>query len=491
MMPSGTKTQGTGRTKHDGRRRFFLWLVLMTIAIIQPAGAQVSDASDSLWSIVLPVASSLDVDMGQVSVSDTKDSVVSGFIRNTGPIPIRIEAISFTGSDAGVFRLVSGQPPFELGIGETKAVEFRFTPSTAGIVTAAIDVRTQASSSTHSIRGEGVLPEIAIRTPFVDFGSVTVGEMKDTLVTAVIRNIGLRTIDISGFAQLGPDQTQFSVISGGGAFKLGPGEARDMVLRFAPTGRGRTSGSVGLYHDGVKSPAMINMFGNGTTPEGRATLVVDTIRANTGDIVEIPVYLRDQHNIESSGATGFYSELRFNASILSPTGDTPKGTVADGERTILLDAIPVQSDGQGRLTTLRFIAMLGNAEGTPLVLEHSFAVGGKIILTEISGYFLLTDICRDGGVRLFSVSGKAALRQNRPNPFNASTVIEYELIERGPTRLLVMDMLGRILTVLLDAEVEAGRYSISFDASSLASGTYVCVLHTPSQHFLRLMEVVK
>jgi hypothetical protein len=57
--------------------------------------------------------------------------------------------------------------------------------------------------------------------------------------------------------------------------------------------------------------------------------------------------------------------------------------------------------------------------------------------------------------------------------------------------MIVMDFLGRTIDVLLDAAVDPGNYSITFDATGLPSGTYVCVLQTPTQRYMRLMEVVK
>ena len=203
------------------------------------------------------------------------------------------------------------------------------------------------------------------------------------------------------------------------------------------------------------------------------------------------MYLRGQQNLALTGATGFFADLRFNATLLSPTGATPQGRILNGERSISLDNIPVQPDARGILARYSFIAMLGDAEGTPLHLENAFAVGGNVAVAEIPGYFLLTDICREGGTRLFHQSGAAGLRQNRPNPFNATTVIEYEVVENGPTRLHVMDLLGRTAAVLVEGTVEAGRYTVAFDASALSSGTYLYVLQTPTQRFHKLMEVAK
>ena len=165
--------------------------------------------------------------------------------------------------------------------------------------------------------------------------------------------------------------------------------------------------------------------------------------------------------------------------------------MTDDERSIRLDNLPLLPDAQGVLARLQFIATLGNAEGTPIHLENSFAPGGDVTVTEIPGYFLLSDICREGGTRLFLETGSIGLRQNRPNPFNASTVIEYEVIENGHTRLFVMDLLGRTVSVLVDGVIEAGRYSVVFNASALPSGTYLYVLQTPTQRLLKLMEVVK
>jgi hypothetical protein len=65
------------------------------------------------------------------------------------------------------------------------------------------------------------------------------------------------------------------------------------------------------------------------------------------------------------------------------------------------------------------------------------------------------------------------LDQNYPNPFNPSTTINYQLPEKNHVSLKVYDILGNLVTTLVDQEMEAGYYSVNWNASQLASGIYV------------------
>jgi thiol-disulfide isomerase/thioredoxin len=63
---------------------------------------------------------------------------------------------------------------------------------------------------------------------------------------------------------------------------------------------------------------------------------------------------------------------------------------------------------------------------------------------------------------------------NYPNPFNPSTTIEFSITEAAPVTLVVKDMMGREVATLIDFQMhEKGTYSQAFDASELASGTYM------------------
>jgi hypothetical protein len=65
------------------------------------------------------------------------------------------------------------------------------------------------------------------------------------------------------------------------------------------------------------------------------------------------------------------------------------------------------------------------------------------------------------------------LDQNYPNPFNPITIISYGLPKSSNVKLTIYDILGREVTVLVNEFKSIGNYSVEFDASELASGTYI------------------
>ncbi len=72
-----------------------------------------------------------------------------------------------------------------------------------------------------------------------------------------------------------------------------------------------------------------------------------------------------------------------------------------------------------------------------------------------------------------NVPKEYALRQNYPNPFNPATIIEYDLPVNGNVSLMVYNILGQKVATLVNQAQKAGAYKFDFDASRLASGTYI------------------
>lgn len=66
-----------------------------------------------------------------------------------------------------------------------------------------------------------------------------------------------------------------------------------------------------------------------------------------------------------------------------------------------------------------------------------------------------------------------ALHPNYPNPFNPTTTLSFTIHKPGEAKLTVFDVSGRPIRVLADDELASGTYSVTFEASGLASGTYL------------------
>jgi hypothetical protein len=65
-----------------------------------------------------------------------------------------------------------------------------------------------------------------------------------------------------------------------------------------------------------------------------------------------------------------------------------------------------------------------------------------------------------------------ALKPNFPNPFNPSTVIQYQLPKTSNVTITVHDILGRTVATLVNERKAAGYHQVNFKASNFASGTY-------------------
>lgn len=59
-----------------------------------------------------------------------------------------------------------------------------------------------------------------------------------------------------------------------------------------------------------------------------------------------------------------------------------------------------------------------------------------------------------------------------PNPFNASTMIIFQVHEAGPVSLKIYNMLGQHLATLVDQQLPAGNHEVIWDAGQLNSGVY-------------------
>lgn len=78
-----------------------------------------------------------------------------------------------------------------------------------------------------------------------------------------------------------------------------------------------------------------------------------------------------------------------------------------------------------------------------------------------------------------------------PNPFNNSTFISYQLKERSFTQLIVYDIQGREITRIVSQIKSAGKHEVGWNATGLASGTYIIVLKAGNNLATRKLLLLK
>jgi len=114
-------------------------------------------------------------------------------------------------------------------------------------------------------------------------------------------------------------------------------------------------------------------------------------------------------------------------------------------------------------------------QNAQLLLETgAFALSSASRITIVPGDEIPPSPPETGNTNTIFVPNEFALYQNYPNPFNPSTTLSFDIGHSSFVDVIVYDMLGRVLTILVHEMKEAGRYSVSWDASAYPSGMYVC-----------------
>jgi hypothetical protein len=90
-----------------------------------------------------------------------------------------------------------------------------------------------------------------------------------------------------------------------------------------------------------------------------------------------------------------------------------------------------------------------------------------------------------------SLPTEYGLDQNYPNPFNPSTNIRYQLPENSHVKLQVYDILGNLVTTLIDQPMEAGYHSVVWNAGSIASGVYFYTFRSGSYVSTKKLVLLK
>ena len=83
------------------------------------------------------------------------------------------------------------------------------------------------------------------------------------------------------------------------------------------------------------------------------------------------------------------------------------------------------------------------------------------------------------------------LHQNNPNPFSDNTQIIFELPSEMPVKIAVYNIYGKLISVIADAIMNAGKHEIEFSSLSLSQGIYFYSMESGKNKQIRKMVVIK
>jgi len=184
---------------------------------------------------------------------------------------------------------------------------------------------------------------ISIAPAGLSFGNIDVGQFANHTIT--IMNEASSTGVLTG--NVGSLLPPFSVVSGGGAFNLAPGQSVTVTVRFSPTTAGPTSASLSITHDATNqtSPSSISISGTGmNVPVISVTLTSNnygTVKVKRSSTASFVIKNNGKANlsITSSTITG------TDASMFKITSGSGSKTIKPGKTLTIKVAFKPTSTG--------------------------------------------------------------------------------------------------------------------------------------------------
>ena len=179
-----------------------------------------------------------------------------------------------------------------------------------------------------------------------------------------------------------------------------------------------------------------------------ADLVIDSDKAIHGLQFDISYNTSEIKSIQPEAISGF--EVKYNE-------------ISEG----IIRGLIFSMQGQALPENLKFEFL--NADG----FEGTSTIEFKdIILADSKGNGV------EAEVQTYDISFsnvlpiKTELTDTYPNPFNPTTSINYGLEKDGHVEIMIYDAAGRLVEELVNGYQDGGPYSITWNASSQASGMY-------------------
>lgn len=237
-----------------------------------------------------------------------------------------------------------------------------------------------------------------------------------------------------------------------------------------------------------------------------AFIVIDTVLSNQNIFVDFSVtYLTYNYRVKAfnvSGQSGYSNvaqivvpvELTSFTASLNESGVLLKWSTASetnnmGFEILRSSQIDINDwktigfvDGKGTTSELINYEFYNNLSGlnSPVTLKY------KLRQIDFGGTSSYSDI-----VEVDFVPETFFLTQNYPNPFNPMTNIKFSVAKDGFVSLKVFNALGKEVKTLVNKNLVAGQYDVTFDGSDLTSGVYIYQLNADNRIESKKMMMLK
>ena len=172
------------------------------------------------------------------------------------------------------------------------------------------------------------------------------------------------------------------------------------------------------------------------------------------------------------------------------TTDGSKSFVASVGNSKRLEAIAFNKDGE--LYGINYKPILKSILVSINTSDYSLTEIGDIGVTSINYLLFTPEVITGVENDLLNVPSDYTLYQNYPNPFNPSTTIKYSIPEAANVKLTVFNVLGEVVTELVNEFKSAGSYSLSWNPqSTLSSGVYLYKIQAVGSNGKEFVETKK
>jgi hypothetical protein len=385
-------------------------------------------------------------------------------LTNTGTTDVTITAASFSGTSASAFVFSGATFPLTLAPGAIQVVTICGTPAVRGDNLATLSVtgttNGQPINSTIPVDVVG-LSVCASATPAVAFNSSTcLGDMPDT-ATITLTNCGDVATTYAA-AIVGNSASDYHVVGSSVTPTVASNGTATFQIVYTPTNIGISPATVNLTGGTNVTPMSVQLNGsaNAAAIAGSGIAPVTDVGATSGNF---------SVTVNNTGGCEWTPGV--------PPVSAPFTYVSGG-----LTPIPA-----GGNTTLMFMFSPTVAGAYNQTLTFPNAVGVSVP----PAYVTISGTTSSASVSEKTSQDGFTLGQSYPNPFHGQTQVTIGIPQESTVRMDIVNQAGEVVESVMNQRMGEGSYTVTIDASNLASGTYYYSLTSGNVRLTRQMVLVK